>query len=250
MEETRVMQARLMSSKKDQRGRRVREDRTIEPNQNGPAPTFALHVAGPRWFPVLRGFSGRCRPGALAVALLTVASPAAAAPVGSLSSSLSVLYGNNWSGDPQYDPYGVGLGLNGGLVLPGSFYLGGALRHFFGQKVEYSLFSLPSIDVERTSSLTELIGHLGYELDFAAAALRPSLGVGYSLTSFEVQSTQAGVETSSASTEGAFVLSPGVEARIPIGRVAGCVELRYEALLGGDTDQSALVIGVGIGLDL
>ena len=42
----------------------------------------------------------------------------------------------------------------------------------------------------------------------------------------------------------------GVEARIPIGLVAGCVELRYEALLGGDADQSALVIGVGVGLDL
>jgi hypothetical protein len=249
MEETRVMQATLMSSKNDQRGRRVRAGRTIEPNRNGPAPTSGVPVAGPRSLTGLRGLTGLCS-GALVVTLLSVASPAVAAPVGSLSSSLSVLYGNNWSGDPQYDPYGLGLGLNAGVVLPGSFYLGGALRHFFGQKVEYSLLSLPSIDVEQTSSLTELTGHLGYELDFAAAALRPSLGVGYSLTSVEVQSTRAGVETSSASTEGAFVLSPGVEARIPIGRVAGCVELRYEALLGGDTDQSALVIGVGVGVDL
>jgi hypothetical protein len=249
MEETRVMQARLMSSKKDQRGRRVRESRTIEPSQNGPAPTSDAPVAGRRSVTGLRGLTGRCS-GALVLALLTVASPAAAAPVGSLSASLSVLYGNNWSGDAQYDPYGVGVGLNGGVVLPGSIYIGGALKHFFGQKVEESLLSLPSIDVERTSSLTELTGHLGYELDFAAAALRPSLGFGYSLASVEVQSTRAGVETSSASTDGAFVLSPGVEARIPIGRVAGCVELRYEALLGGDTEQSALLIGVGVGVDL
>jgi hypothetical protein len=246
MEETRVMQATLMSSNNDQRGRRATGGGMIESGQNGPA----SKSGAPPLARLLRGFTGRCRAGALAVALLTVASPAAAAPVGSLSASLSVLYGNNWSGDPQYDPYGVGLGLNGGVVLPGSFYIGGALRHFFGEKVKYSLDSLPSIDVERTSSLTELTGHLGYELDFAAAALRPSLGVGYSLTSREAQSTQGGVETSSVSTEGAFVLSPGIEARIPIGLVAGCVELRYEALLGKDTDQSALVVGIGVGIDL
>jgi hypothetical protein len=234
-----MTQAWVMSSRQNERGRQVRElQRTSESDQKGPPSKADMRVAG----------LGRA--GALAVALLTFASPAAAAPIGSLSASLSALYGNNWSGDAQFDPYGLGLGVNAGVVLPGSIYIGGALRHFFGQKVKESLFSLPSIDIERTSSLTELTGHLGYDLDLVAVALRPSLGVGYSLVSVEVQRRQADLETSSATTDGALVLSPGVEARFPIGLVAGCVELRYEALLGGDTDQSALVIGVGVGLDL
>ena len=186
--------------------------------------------------------------GALLIAL-AIASPAQAAPLG-LSATVSGLYGNNWSGDVQIDPYGVGVGVSAGFVLPASIYVGGALRHFFGQDTGETLLSAPPIYLERTASLTELTGHVGYDLDLVAVALRPSLGVGYGLVSSELQRSAAGGQESSASTEGAFVLSPGVEARFPIGVVAGCVELRYEVLLDSESDASALVIGVGVGVDL
>ncbi len=233
--------ARVMFWTKDERGGRgARAGRVLlESGSNGPASIRrgrALRVGSP------------CA-AALLVALLTAVSPAQAAPIG-FSATVSGLYGNNWSGDAQVDPYGLGLGMSAGFVLPASIYVGAALRHFFGRDVGETLLSDPPIDVERTARLTELTGHVGYDLDLVAVALRPSLGVGYASSAVEVQSSQADLETSFATSEGVLVLSPGVEGRFPIGVVAGCVELRYEVLLDSQNDASALVIGVGVGVDL
>ena len=47
------------------------------------------------------------------------------------------------------------------------------------------------------------------------------------------------------------MLSPGLEARIPIaGRVSGCVEGRYDVMILEGDDPSAIVVGVGVGVDL
>jgi hypothetical protein len=184
---------------------------------------------------------------------LAIASTASATPIGGVSVTASVLYGvDTTGGDPLANGFGVGLAAEAGVTLPGSLYLGASVEHFFGVTQEETLLSLPSIDIERSASTTELMGHLGYDWSVGGVVLRPSLGVGYALFDVEIQSVRAGVETSSASSEGALVLSPAAEARIPVaGIVSACVEFRYDIVVLSDApDPMGFVIGAGVGFDL
>jgi hypothetical protein len=184
---------------------------------------------------------------------LAMASTAAATPIGGVSATASVLYGvDTTGGDPGVDGFGVGLAAEAGVTLPGSLYLGASVEHFFGLTQEESLLSLPGIDIERSASITELMGHLGYDWSVGGVVLRPSLGAGFAIFDVEIESTTAGVESSSSSSKGGLVLSPAAEARIPVaGLVSACVELRYDIVVLSDApDPTGFVIGAGVGIDL
>jgi hypothetical protein len=182
-----------------------------------------------------------------------IVSPAVATPIGGVSVTASALYGlDTTGGDTGVDPFGLGLGAEVGVTLPGSLYLGVSAEHFFGLTQEESLLSNPSIDVERTASITELMGHVGYDWSVGGVVLRPSFGAGYAIFDVEINSSSAGVDTSSATSKGALVLSPAAEARIPVaGIVSGCVEFRYDVVVLSDAqDPMGFVIGAGVGIDL
>jgi hypothetical protein len=184
---------------------------------------------------------------------LAMTSTAAATPIGSVSATASALYGvDTTGGDPGVNGFGVGLAAEVGVTLPGSLYLGVSVEHFFGLTQNESLLSLPSIDIERSASITELMGHLGYDWSLEGVVLRPSLGAGYALFDIEIESSTAGEESSSSISKGGAVLSPAVEARIPVaGVVSGCVELRYDIVVLSDApDPTGFVIGAGVGIDL
>jgi hypothetical protein len=184
---------------------------------------------------------------------LAIASPAAATPIGGVSVTASGLYGvDTTSGDPGVNGFGLGLAAEAGVTLPGSLYLGASAEHFFGLTQEETLTSLPSINVERNASVTELMGHIGYDLSAGGVVLRPSLGVGFASFDVDVESTSSGVATSTSSSRSGGLLSPAVEARIPVaGIVSACVELRYDVLLlTSEPLPTAFVIGAGVGIDL
>lgn len=181
-----------------------------------------------------------------------MASTATATPIGGVSATAAALYGIDTSGgDPGVNGFGVGLAAEVGVTLPGSLYLGASAEHFFGEAQHETLLSLPSIDIERSASITELKGHLGYDASLGGVVLRPSLGVGLALFDVDIESSTAGVDSSSSISRGGVVLSPATEVRIPIaGSVSGCVKLRYDIVVLSDApDVTGLVIGAGIGID-
>jgi hypothetical protein len=184
---------------------------------------------------------------------LAMAGTAVATPIGGASVTASVLYGvDTTEADPGINGFGVGLAAEAGVTLPGSLYLGVSAEHFFGETQGESLLSLPGIDIERSASITELMGHLGYDWSVGGVVLRPSLGAGLALLDVDIESVTAGETTSSSTSKGGVVLSPAAEARIPVGGiVSACVELRYDIVVLSDApDLTGFVIGAGVGLDL
>jgi hypothetical protein len=180
---------------------------------------------------------------------LALTQQASALPLVSLSASAYALYGKDMA-EADINPYGPGLSLRAGVTFPLSLHLGLSFDHFFGEETGETLLSDPAIDIERSAVLNQLLGHVGYDLDLIAVLLRPSLGVGQAWTSVEVSSTRAGVETVTTSSDTDLVLSPAVEARFPIALLSACAQLRYDVIFRDPDNLSALVVGVGVGLDL
>jgi hypothetical protein len=176
------------------------------------------------------------------------ASPAAAAP---LSATLYGLYGHTWAGGNPVDPFGPGVGLQAGIILPGSLYLGVGYQLYFGIAVGESLLSDPVIQLERVGSQNRLLGYVGYDWQLVEVTLRPSLGVGYSVETVETEtSTEGQPTTERSSTARGLALSPGIEARFSLGTLSLCAELRNETLLMDGADPNAFSVGVGLGLDI
>jgi hypothetical protein len=181
---------------------------------------------------------------------LAIVGRAGASPLG-FSATMSGLYGYNLAGDVRDDPYSLGLALEAGVELPGALYAGASLQHFFGRTLNETLLSDPPIRLDRTASVTALLGHVGFDWHLEALVLRPSLGIGYALTSIERTSSSGFGDSTTATTEGSLALSPAAEVRIPFaGLASACIEARYDiALLAGE-DQAALGVGIGVGVDL
>jgi hypothetical protein len=80
-------------------------------------------------------------------------------------------------------------------------------------------------------------------------SLRPNLGAGYSFERNHVEIS--GAETrETRSTAHGLVISPGIEALIPIGVFSLCIELRHDTVLIEGDDPSASVLGFGLALVL
>lgn len=168
-----------------------------------------------------------------------MAETAQALPLVTLSGSLRGLYGSPF-GDQgiegeELNPYGLGLGLRGGVTLPSALYLGASFDYFFGESNDV-------IDVD--VSIYQLMGNVGYDLGLGPLTLRPSLGLG--LASLSVES---GGLVSFEETESDFVLSPGAEGIIGLGLLSVSAEVRYNKVFA-DGDADALIMGVGVGFSL
>lgn len=173
---------------------------------------------------------------ATGVGVLGVADRAEALPLLTLSGSLRGLYGSP-VGDAEPSAYGPGIGLRGGLTIPSSLYLGASLDYFFGESLEAG-------GSEISTSLLQVMGHLGYDLGLGPLTLRPGLGLGLSSFSVEISGPIDGDES-----ESKFVASPGVEGMISLGLLSVGAEVRYNKVFA-DGDVDAVVLGVGLGFSL
>lgn len=176
---------------------------------------------------------------ASALGVVGVAETAQALPLLTISGSLRGLYGSP-VGDPgvegtDLNPYGIGLGLRGGLTLPSALYLGASFDYFFGDSDDV-------VDVD--FAIYQLMGNIGYDLGLGPLTLRPSLGLGVANTSVEV-----GGPISFEDSQSDFVLSPGAEGIIGLGLLSVSAELRYNKIFA-DGDADALIMGVGVGFSL
>jgi len=170
---------------------------------------------------------------ACAAAAFSFSASASALPLLTLSASLRGLYGAA-SGDPDANPYGVGLGVRAGVTLPASLYLGASLDYFFGDSAE-----IAGIDVNQ--SLLQVLANVGYDLGLGPLTLRPSLGFGLAQSNVEIGPLDE--------SESDFVLSPGAEAIVGLGLLSVSAEVRYNKVFV-DGDFDGVYFGAGVGFSL
>lgn len=170
-------------------------------------------------------------------AILGLSETADALPLLTVSGSLRGLYGSP-IGDQEVSPYGIGVGLRGGVTVPSSLYLGASLDYFFGESGDLA-------GIETSTSLLQIMGHVGYDLGLGPLSVRPGLGLGLATLSAEVSSPIGDVSDS----ESEFVASPGIEASIGLGLLSVGAEARYNKIFA-DGDSDAIVLGVGVGFSL
>lgn len=166
-------------------------------------------------------------------ALLGWSTAANALPLLTISGSVRGLYGAP-TGDQELSPYGVGVGLRGGVTVPSSLYLGASLDYFFGESEELA-------GIETSASLLQIMAHVGYDLGVGPLTLRPGLGLGLATLEGEIGPV--------SESESEFVVSPGVEASIGLGLLSVGAEARYNKIFA-DGDADAIVLGVGVGFSL
>lgn len=171
---------------------------------------------------------------ACAAAALAFSGSAQALPLLTLSGSVRGLYGSDLD-DPDVTPYGPGLGLSAGVTLPAALYLGASLDYFFGESATIGGF-------DASSSLLQVLGHVGYDAGLGPLTLRPSLGLGFAQASVDVEGL-------GDRSESDFVLSPGAELFIGLGLLSVSGEVRYNKIFS-DSGVDALIFGVGLGFSL
>ncbi len=166
---------------------------------------------------------------------LAMVERASALPLVSVDLSLRGLYGSA-TGDGELNAYGPGIGVRAGVSLPLSLYLGGSYDYFFGESSEV-------LGVDTSVSISQFMGHIGSNFGLGPISVRPTLGIGLSQATSEVE----GGGVSASDSEGAFVLSPGAEVLFSLGLISVSAEARYNAVLDEDRDD-AIVVGAGIGV--
>ena len=111
-----------------------------------------------------------------------LAETAHALPLVTLSGSLRGLYGSALGDqgveNTELNPYGIGIGLRGGVTLPAALYLGASFDYFFGESDD-------AIDIE--FNLYQVMGNVGYDIGLGPLTLRPSLGLGVASISVDAR---------------------------------------------------------------
>lgn len=86
--------------------------------------------------------------------------------------------------DSEVNPWGPGVGINAGITLPNSIYVGGGFDYFFGETAD-GVSDLGSF--ETTQNIWELMAVGGYSLDLLPLlTIRPNVGVGIASLAGEV----------------------------------------------------------------
>jgi len=139
--------------------------------------------------------------------------------------------------DGDFNPWGVGLGVDGGYTLPNAVYVGGNFDYFFGDSSEGGGTKL-------TGNVWQLMGEGGYDIGLGPnLVIRPKLGAGLGTMRAEVCLDGLGC-SSDSSTE--FALAPGAKVMLFLPSFGLSVDLRY-ALIFGDETAKALIFSVGVG---
>lgn len=191
---------------------------------------------------------------ALSLLTLTAAATASAEPAGTAAKPQVggvVKYGI-FTGDGDLNPYGIGIGVNGGYTLDMGLFVGAQFDYFFGGSESQELLG---IETEVNVNVYDLMGVVGYDLGLSPGfVLRPQAGLGLTFASGEVCIAD---ECESGDTESNFTIAPGVKALYNIGGdfEDGGLFLSGEAAYhkvftsedDGEGDADAFVLGIGAG---
>lgn len=174
------------------------------------------------------------------IAALAVAAPLWAdepATAGALQFGLGFRYGVELN-EGDSNPWGTGLGLEGGYTLPFGLYLGGNAEYFFGNEVD---FGLGTVD----ANIWQISAEGGYDIGLAKYfVIRPKLGLG--LANPMVETCLSGAPCSKAS-DSYMLLAPGAKLMLFTTHFSLSVDLRYAMVMADPETANAFIFSVGVG---
>jgi hypothetical protein len=158
------------------------------------------------------------------------------ATANSIQLGLGFRYGIEMNED-DFNPWGAGLGIDGGYTLPAlPIYVGGTFEYFFGD-------SKGDDDNGFKANAWHLMAEGGYDIGLGDSfVLRPKLGAG--LGTLRTELCSAGNCGSDSQTK--LALAPGVKAILLLPKFRLSVDARY-ALIFADETAKALILSAGIG---
>lgn len=176
--------------------------------------------------------------GAVGLVTALVAVPAAADPATANSIQLGIGFRYGFEMEPgDLNPWGTGLGLDGGITLPNAVYVGGNVEYFFGSTVEAS-------DIETSGNLWQLSAEGGYDIGLGPIfVLRPKVGVGVAGSSFETCDIE-GACVDDSSTD--FMLAPGGTFILMPPGFSLSLDVRY-AMIFAERTLNGVIVSAGIG---
>ena len=156
---------------------------------------------------------------------------------GSLQLGLGFRYGVELN-EGDLNPWGTGIGLEGGYTLPViPIYVGGNAEYFFGGTLES-----PLGDVD--SNIWQLSAEGGYDIGVGEHfVIRPKLGLGYAFVNTEACVETFGCESDS---EGKPLIAPGAKFMLLLKSFQLDFDARY-AIVTSDPTAKAFIFSVGIG---
>lgn len=174
------------------------------------------------------------------LAATAVAAPSFAdgpATAGSLQLGIGFRYGAELN-EGDFNPWGTGIGLDGGYTLPFvPIYLGGNLEYFFGSTEETPVSKLDG-------NIWQLMAEGGYDVGLGdRVVLRPKLGLGYAHSKQESCLTGFGC-TSDTSSD--FAMAPGVKLMLFLPVLSFSFDGRYEVVFA-DESAKAFIFSAGLG---
>jgi len=139
--------------------------------------------------------------------------------------------------DGDLNPWGSGIGLQGGYTLPIiPVYLGGNFEYFFGGKAQV-------LTAEVEGHLWQATVEGGYDLGLGPIfVIRPKVGFG--VASVSTKSCFQGICGENTDTKP--VLAPGATFILMTGKVTLSLDARYD-LIFADQTAKALILTAGIG---
>jgi hypothetical protein len=182
------------------------------------------------------------------LAALAFVTPAFAAPAtsGALQFGVGFRYGKELN-EGDFNPWGTGLGIEGGYTLPIlNVYLGGNAEYFFGAKsdVKSSVLS-GSVD----GHIFQLSAEGGYDIGLGPLlVLRPKLGIGFASPHVEVCTPDCDKRNDTN-----FLLAPGAKLLLFTSHFSLSADVRYALLfaqkseVGDSTTGKAFIFSVGVG---
>jgi hypothetical protein len=150
-------------------------------------------------------------------ALLSRPATAQPATANSVQLGAGFRYGFDLTGASS-NPWGLGLGIDGGYTLQNAVYLGGNLDYFFGEDGE-------------GDGLFQLMAEVGYDLGLGEnVVFRPKAGAGFA----------------AANSEARAAVAPGAKLMLFTSSVSLSLDARY-SIVFSDPSLQALILSFGIG---
>ncbi len=175
--------------------------------------------------------------GAFLTSVPAFADPATAT---SIQLGLGFRYGIEMN-EGDFNPWGAGLGINGGITLPNAVYVGGVVEYFFGDELELPATALTPAS-KLSGNIWQLMAEGGYDIGLGPIfVLRPKLGAG--LANLNQESCFG---PCSSEAKSYFALAPGATFLVitPVLKVSA--DVRYELVFADETAK-ALIWTAGIG---
>jgi hypothetical protein len=187
----------------------------------------------------------RCRVWAVvALVSATVTLPAYADPpatAGAVKLGFGLRYGFELE-EGDFNPWGVGLGLDGGVTLPNAVYIGGNGEYFFGETAD-----TPASEVK--ANVWQLTAEGGYDVGLGPNfVIRPKVGLGMgSMRSKTCFPTLTGDEECSEESATDFAATPGANFIFVSEKFTLDIDVRYDMIFADPETLNALLFSVGFG---